>query len=557
MFKKYLKYKKKYLFASLKGGSDFSQHDDCKNPKFLIYSKGSKETPPSYMKSETFERQIKDKKKEMVDTATIIIKNALEGVEITRINANQFNISALKENVNIKFFDTIFILLDEDGNKVYNDNLSSADNEKTIHDYIIIKKSISCILPLYDDTETVENYLRKITEIENLEYILSLVLLSNVFPNNDTEIDSDCHSPTNVLQPITKLPIIKFYPRFDELIIDLQGLDEIYYLNLFNYQNITIKKLTIRHVPPTLIKIILPLNSNIKEIGNNFLSESKIENINFSNLSHLETINNYFLASSDIEIINLQECLNLIAIGEWFLFNCKKIKKITLPINIKTIGKLFIHNSEIVDNVDLSECNRLFIIPPEFITHTKLKNIFFPINIKIIRNNSLTFSTVNSIDLSECKNLKRIDDQCFTNTSKLKNFFLPEESNIRYIGTYFLDKSVVSDIFNLEKCNKLEEITEGFLSTTQNLCSVILPPNIKKINEQFLYESSIQFLDLSKCLQLSKKECFAEDFLQSVKINVKDTCSNLGINIGLYPSQASYETILSLKLNNIRVIKPT
>ena len=92
--------------------------------------------------------------------------------------------------------------------------------------------------------------------------------------------------------------------------------------------------------------------SNIKSIGDCFISVTSITQIDLSPLSKLESIGDSFLEEcfgldSPVDLSPLR---NLTTIGDWFLYYCKYIKSIDFSAltNIKTIGKCF-----------LSECHEL------------------------------------------------------------------------------------------------------------------------------------------------------------------------------------------------------
>ena len=378
----------------------------------------------------------------------------LSGRNIITSNINEFSIKSLVDmefivdDKTFNFYNTIFYIHDETDNLIYSDDLSYEENEGLIEAY------------------------KQQNPLENQKsYELNIRLSHQVFTNCDVIIDISL----DVLP--TPIPnIVSFNIDNGELLINLNNIPDLenkYYLNLSNYKNTVIKKITtVRFVDfgiNKLSKIILPDNDNIEELGD------------------------YFLSGTEIENLDLYKYDKILEIGKFFLLNCKKLESVILPKFIRRIQRNFLVNTGIV-KLDLSKYTNLLVISDNFLTFCKkLESVILPKSITKIGNDFLTESSIKTINLENNDNILEIGDNFLKYCKKLESVTLP--TSIERIPNYFLDSSGIVRL-NLEANDNILEIGQYFLANCKEIKSVTLPRNTIKISERFLNGSGIVNLDL-------------------------------------------------------------
>jgi hypothetical protein len=370
------------------------------------------------------------------------------GETIVEFPTEGFTIETLIASPELDFYNSVFILL-HDSDEIYSDNNNSEKNAERIRDFALQMQGKSCIL--------------------------SIVKITDVYTGGPT-----INPPEDQTERPDEIPgIITF--NNGELLINLpnlHNLSKLNYLNLSNYTHDIIEE--IRTIPSenNFLKIILPNNPNIKEIGVDFfVSSLKIKTINFNNLYNLKTIKKNFLNSSGIEILDLESNKNLIHISSnSLIFHIGNMKYFKLPNSIKIIERDFGRHLEI-SILDLENCINLIVIAENFCSGARVDSIKLPHSIKQIESNFFYLSNIVILDLSNCVNLIEIKND-FAVNSKIKLIKLP--ANIKKIGQNFLEKSSIETI-DLENCIHLTDIPTDFLKNCKKLQSVKLPQQLQHI----------------------------------------------------------------------------
>jgi len=389
---------------------------------------------------------------------TIKIKT-MAGETIVEIPTDGFTIETLIASPDLDFYNSIFSLLHNEDH-VYSDNDTYEINAGRILAFARQMQGESCIL--------------------------SIVKITDVYTGGPT-INPPLDKTERSEQLQDELPEeIPGIITFDngELVINLRGilnLSELNYINLSNYTHNMIKKIRTTSdgtIENNFLKIILPNNPNIEEIGDDFFSFSrKIKTINFNNLSNLIRIKERFLESSRIEILDLENNIHLIQIESSFMHLCKNLKSIKLPISIQILGPDFCVGL-IIQILDLENCINLKIIERHFCYNSNLTSIKLPQSILYIGENFFRRSTIRTLDLSNCINLKEISNK-FANVCDDINLIKLPVSIIK-IGEKFLDDSEI-DQLDLENCIGLKDIPTDFLKKCDKLLFVKLPPQLQHI----------------------------------------------------------------------------
>ena len=246
----------------------------------------------------------------------------------------------------------------------------------------------------------------------------------------------------------------------------------------------------------TIDKIDLQPLSNLKSIGNNFLSSCKNLSsiINLSSLSKLESIGNNFLSGcSGLTDIDLSSLSNLKSIENDFLNNCSALTSIKLS-NLESIGNDFLNGCSGLIDIDLSSLS----------------------NLKSIGNNFLSnCSGLTSIDLSPLSNLHSIGDYFLSSCEGLEKIVLSSLSNLHSIGNYFLSRCSTLKSIDLSSLSNLHSIENYFLTSCEGLEKIDLSSlsNLHTIGIRFLSGcSALTSIDLSS---LSKLESIGNSFLSS------------------------------------------
>lgn len=147
------------------------------------------------------------------------------------------------------------------------------------------------------------------------------------------------------------------------------------------------------------------------------------------------------------------------------------------------------------------------------------------------------------IDFSRCKNLEEIGESAFWDCNSLKQVNLPD--SIRKMSKYTfrslenivfpasleeLDDSAFDNYCNnlrvadFSKCIKLERIGASAFSNLENLETVILPPNIKVIeDEAFCYCSNLKSIDFKRCPKLEHIGYRAFDNIPITSVDLSGT----------------------------------
>jgi len=271
-------------------------------------------------------------------TGPILQIYSSSNISVTSYNINEFSINTLVNDSNINFYNTIFRLVESNGIFVYDDDKSFEENQSTINKFV-------------SQNERKDKY---------QECKLFIVIMNNIYTNYENDKNQTYDDKT----PLQICDIISY--NNDELLIKIENIPNLqnkYYINLSNYTNSVIKKFTVKYnyEGNNFLKIILPNNKDINEIGDNFFSKcrnliklnlnmltglKKIGNSFLEKCPHIESVNLpesitkigiRFLSSSGIKTIDLEKCTNLVEIGHSFLELCPLIESVKLPESIKKI----------------------------------------------------------------------------------------------------------------------------------------------------------------------------------------------------------------------------
>jgi hypothetical protein len=326
---------------------------------------------------------------------TIKIIN-ISGETIVEFPTEGFTIETLVASPELDFYNSVFRLLHELV-VIYSDDDKYETNSKRIIDFALHMQGESCTL--------------------------SIVQIANIYTDSPP-----INPPENKFERPEEIPgIITF--NNGELVInlyDIPNIEELNYLNLSSYKHGMIEKITTISTVNNFLKIILPNNPNIKEIGDSFFSYSEeVKRINFNNLSNLKTIQGDFLSGCGIEILDLENCINLTVITESFIVGAR-LNSIKLPHSIQRIecGNLYLSNIEILD---LSNCVNLIEIKDDFAIYSYIKLIKLPVSIKKIGLDFLRDSSIELVDLKDCINLTEIPTLFLHQCKNLQFVILPPQ----------------------------------------------------------------------------------------------------------------------------------
>ncbi len=242
-------------------------------------------------------------------------------------------------------------------------------------------------------------------------------------------------------------------------------------------------------------QIIGYINSNVKNIGDNFLFSNKaltsLELPNVESIGHnfldgnraltslelpkVENIRNGFLRSN--KALTSLELPNVKSIGYDFLHDNKGLTSLELP-NVKSIGNDFLRFNTALTSLELPKVESIgnaFLSWNEALISLQLPNVE-SIGYGFLRSNE-------ALTRLEFPNVKSIGDSFLYQNKALTSLELP---NVESIGHNFLDYNKA--LTRLELPN-VESIGEDFLRKNKVLTSLVAP-KLESIGEGFLYYNS-------------------------------------------------------------------
>ena len=216
---------------------------------------------------------------------------------------------------------------------------------------------------------------------------------------------------------------------------------------------------------------------SVKNIGNNFLAEIPLIDVDFSGLENIEKIGDNFLAD-----INTLKCLDL--------SNLK---------NLKTIGANFLYQNKSLEEIKFCDQGYVSSVADNFMFYcTELKsiNLSFLNGVESIGNNFLMNATsIETINLDPLYNLTEIKDQFLCGASNISTIDVKALTKVKSIGNNFLaftskGPTKLSKIDNLSGLSNVKSIGNKFLART-SITNLDLNPmiNLESIGTQFLYWS--------------------------------------------------------------------
>lgn len=209
---------------------------------------------------------------------------------------------------------------------------------------------------------------QKYEHIKEIETIFSYI---NFNPNNSNilaykEISFFYKLPKDVL---CKIMDYIFPYNFSEHKFSSVALDD-FFLEGFKGKNLSLKGLY------------------ITKIGNNFLSNANsLENLDMRGLQFLESIGDNFLKQTKLKELDLSGCFSVKKIGNGFLYNACQLREINLESfhNLENVGTHFLSNCFYLKNLDLSSFKNIREIGDYFLYQAiSLQDINFMKNKKSI-----------------------------------------------------------------------------------------------------------------------------------------------------------------------------
>ncbi len=200
---------------------------------------------------------------------------------------------------------------------------------------------------------------------------IDLTPLANVKSIGNNFLDN-CHN-VKVIFPEIWPNLVNIESGFMSRVMHRQPIITINAPNLQNIGNMFMKDSNIKNLD--LSNLI-----NLSSIGDEFMYGSNIENISFPETIYITKIANHFMSRSDIHNLVLPKMPNATTIKAHFLYNCKKLKTVKMSpsaeSNITTIGVNAFSNCAELIEIDFTNLSNVSSIKPGFLNACKkIENI--------------------------------------------------------------------------------------------------------------------------------------------------------------------------------------
>ena len=263
--------------------------------------------------------------------------------------------------------------------------------------------------------------------------------------------------------------VIEIYPTVGEKIkIVVNKLNQI-----ISYANSNVQEIgdNFLRYNKTCEEIYLP---NVKSIGNSFLfNNENLKNIYCENVENIGS--DFVVLSNKLEEINFPKLKN---ISNCFLTCNRILKKANIP-NIETIGDNFLS-----ENRELSELYlpKVYKIKNEFLSNNnKLQSLSFE-NLIEVGDGFLSCNRILQSFVSP--NLTKVGNFFLSTNYGIKNIYFPK---VESIGSYFLRNNININSINL---SRVKEIGYAFLVENKGLKQIDLQ-NVQCIGGDFLLKNEI------------------------------------------------------------------
>lgn len=328
-----------------------------------------------------------------------------------------------------------------------------------------------------------------------------------------------------VINGIEKLKELSCY------ISDYDNLTDLYLPTNIETLNATI------YSCDNLIDITIP--KSVKTIGNNFISESGIDNVIFEENSNLKTIGNSFIDScNNIEVIELPRGLK--SIGNYAFSNCPNLWEIVIPETVETIGSYLVNDGIMLDDLVIpssvtslampligNDCN-IYSITTPFVGSNKDSKVAY----NIFNRSSLT-----TYYLRVRGNLT-VDSSFFTGLTNLETLIVDGKTIGAKSNVFYR----LENLKNLKFDGELPCTLRDLFGRNMYLSAVVIDTT-SEIGEDFFYGMNIYALAVN-----SYKKMYVYTFDST-------TISNLFIgssdDMSLFKKTSFYITTLDNVYNNL------
>ena len=383
---------------------------------------------------------------------------------------------------------------------------------------------------LYSDdgkNKKIQEIVTKFINFFNNRYIFFDNIPNNSIPSNIQNIQGIITDAEEMFSNEQRINIIfKKNPH-----LTLIGIVEDSYngINSFTPKNLIIQKLIL-------------CGSNVKFIGNSFLSDSSgLKVLDLTPLSKVTKIGSNFLAHcSGLQKLDLSPLSNITSIEDSFLSGCSGLTALDLrPLsNVTSIEGGFLERCSRLEELDLTPLSNVTSIGGGFLSGClRLKKL----------------------DLTQLSKLISIDSQWFLfDCVGLKELNLSLFSKITRIGEYFLSGCTGLEQLDLSPLSQVTSIDRSFLSACSGLKTIDLSPlsKVTSIGFRFLWGcSSLKEIDLSPLSNITTIEhdfLFGCSGLQALDLSPLSKVTRIGDNI--LSNCSGLKTLNLTSLSNVTTI---
>ncbi len=258
---------------------------------------------------------------------------------------------------------------------------------------------------------------------------------------------------------------------------------------------------------------------SVTEIGSNILYNTKLQLDKGNWTDKVLYVDNHLISSDNENITGEYIVKNgtLTIAGNAF-GSCVKLKKVTLPDGIKSIGDWAFSLCEELKSINLPD-SITYIGDTAFHFCESLKSIKIPKKVTVIRDH--TFWDCTSLEsVSLPSSLKKIESYAFALCKSLKEINIP--NSVTYIGNHAFTFCALEEVVIPEGVESIEQ----YAFYSNNLKEIIIPKNVTGIFDHAFAEcSSLKKITLNKKLNFIQKYAF-EDSKNITTINYKGTKSD-------------------------------
>jgi hypothetical protein len=139
--------------------------------------------------------------------------------------------------------------------------------------------------------------------------------------------------------------------------MDCTGIETVQFPDTF--VNVTTIGMYFMGSTRNLKQIDLSCFSNVKQIGNNFLAGSGIEEVSID-FSKLEKIGgDFMLDCSELKTIDLSSLTSIVEVGDYFMHNCSRLREIKLPPDLRLNTEDLINLGLAVDHANQRNAKKM------------------------------------------------------------------------------------------------------------------------------------------------------------------------------------------------------